>query len=216
MAHIYALHVKRSDNHMMRIGLTGGISSGKSTVSKMIKALGFPIIDADQLARDVVKPGENAYLKIVQAFGKDILLDDGTLNRKRLGDIIFSDETKRKQLNEIVHPEIRARMLSEMDAYENEGKTKAVVLDIPLLIESQLMHFVEKIILVYVDEEIQCQRLMTRDELSREEAQLRMAAQMSLKDKIPYADVVIDNNGSIASTKQQLRTIFASWNIIEG
>ncbi|KYC72601.1 dephospho-CoA kinase [Bacillus coagulans] len=195
------------------IGLTGGIASGKSTVSKMLKAKGFTIVDADIAARKVVEPGEPAYEQIIEAFGKGILLEDLTIDRKKLGALIFADEALRMKLNSIVHPAVRAWMTREKDrAIENGEKT--VFLDIPLLFESRLTYMVERTILVYVDEETQLKRLMARNGLSEKEAQMRIRAQMPLSEKKALADAVIDNNGSPEETKQQLEKIVSDWQLV--
>lgn len=195
------------------IGLTGGIASGKSTVSKMLKAKGFTIVDADIAARKVVEPGEPAYEQIIEAFGEGILLEDLTIDRKKLGALIFADEALRMKLNSIVHPAVRAWMTREKDrAIENGEKT--VFLDIPLLFESRLTYMVERTILVYVDEETQLKRLMARNGLSEKEAQMRIRAQMPLSEKKALADAVIDNNGSPEETKQQLEKIVLDWQLV--
>lgn len=195
------------------IGLTGGIASGKSTVSEMFKNLNMPVVDADKIAREVVMPGQEAYKQIVEKFGPEILREDQTLDRKKLGQIVFSDPKRREQLNKITHPAIRAHMLKERDQYV-QAKEKCVVLDIPLLFESKLMHFVEKIIVVYVDEEVQIRRLMNRDQFSEREAKQRIQAQMPLKEKRKQADAVIDNNGTIAESFRQLKETLKAWSII--
>ena len=188
------------------IGLTGGIASGKSTVSNMLKTKGFTIVDADIAARKVVEPGELAYEQIIEAFGEGILQQDLTLDRKKLGALIFADEALRMKLNSIVHPAVRAWMTREKDRAIENGK-KTVFLDIPLLFESRLTYMVERTILVYVDEETQLKRLMARNGLSEKEAQMRIRAQMPLSEKKALADAVLDNNGSLEETKQQLEKI---------
>uniref|UniRef100_A0A7U3YDN6 Dephospho-CoA kinase n=1 Tax=Geobacillus sp. (strain Y4.1MC1) TaxID=581103 RepID=A0A7U3YDN6_GEOS0 len=197
----------------LTIGLTGGIASGKSTVTKMIRELGIPVIDADQIARDVVKMGEEAYNQIIQAFGQKILQEDGEIDRAKLGAIVFHNEQERKKLNAIVHPAVRRRMLAEKEAYVQKG-AKTVVLDIPLLFESELTHLVDKTIVVYVDDDVQLERLMKRNGFSKEEALARIQAQMPLREKVKKADAVIDNNGTIEETKQQLWQIFKRWNAL--
>ncbi|AEH46907.1 dephospho-CoA kinase [Parageobacillus thermoglucosidasius] len=197
----------------LTIGLTGGIASGKSTVTKMIRELGIPVIDADQIARDVVKMGEEAYNQIIQAFGQEILQEDGEIDRAKLGAIVFHNEQERKKLNAIVHPAVRQRMLAEKEAYVQKG-AKTVVLDIPLLFESELTHLVDKTIVVYVDDDVQLERLMKRNGFSKEEALARIQAQMPLREKVKKADAVIDNNGTIEETKQQLWQIFKRWNAL--
>lgn len=195
------------------IGLTGSIASGKSTVSSMIKTLHIPVVDADKLARDVVEPGEEAYLEVIHAFGEEILLEDRTIDRKKLGEIIFSHADKREQLNGIVHPAIRKAMLRQRDEYVQDG-AKCVVLDIPLLFESKLTHFVDKTIVVYVEESVQLERLMSRDGYSEVEANQRIKSQLSMNKKARLADAVIDNNGSIKETDVQLKQLLMEWKAI--
>ncbi|KOO46861.1 dephospho-CoA kinase [Priestia koreensis] len=190
------------------IGLTGGIASGKSTVSNMLKEMNIPVIDADVIAREVVEPGEKAYEQIVEAFGEEILAVDKTLNRVKLGSIIFADEQKRTILNGIVHPAVRQSMLSQKEKLI-EANEPLVVLDIPLLFESNLTHLVDKVLLVYVDESVQLDRLMKRNDLSEQEAMNRIASQMKLIEKVSLADAVINNNGSVEETKQQLLSVLA-------
>src|SRR5699024_4786315 len=144
------------------IGLTGSIASGKSTIAHRIATYGIKIIDADQIAREVVEIGEPAYDKIVDTFGHSILHADQSIDRAKLGDIIFNDKEQRKALNAIVHPAIRKEMLHQRDLSVNAGE-KAVILDIPLLFESKLTHFVEKILVVSVEPAIQIERLMERN-----------------------------------------------------
>lgn len=196
------------------IGLTGSIATGKSTVASMFIDIGIPVIDADRIAREVVEPGEEAYKKVVETFGEEILLEDRSLNRPKLGRIVFSDEEKRNQLNSIVHPAIRKRMLEKRDAYLKNGEG-CVVLDIPLLFESKLEHFVDKIIVVYVDEDVQLKRLLERNQLTKEEALERIRSQMPVKDKIELADAVIDNNGTIEHSFKQLKEILQKWDVLE-
>lgn len=196
------------------IGLTGSIATGKSTVASMFIDIGIPVIDADRIAREVVEPGEEAYKKVVETFGEEILLEDRSLNRPKLGRIVFSDEEKRNQLNSIVHPAIRKKMLEKRDAYLKNGEG-CVVLDIPLLFESKLEHFVDKIIVVYVDEDVQLKRLLERNQLTKEEALERIRSQMPVKDKIELADAVIDNNGTIEHSFKQLKEILQKWDVLE-
>lgn len=197
----------------LTIGLTGGIASGKSTVTEMIRGLGIPVIDADQIARDVVKAGEEAYEQIIQTFGQDILQENGEIDRAKLGAIVFYNEQERKKLNAIVHPAVRRRMLAEKEAYVQKG-AKTIVLDIPLLFESELTHFIDKIIVVYVDDDIQLERLMKRNGFSKEEALARIRSQLPLHEKVKKADAVINNNGTIEETKQQLLQILKEWNAL--
>lgn len=195
------------------IGLTGSIGTGKSTVAKMFKKLNIPVIDADEIARLVVEPGKEAYNKIVETFGEEILQDDRTLDRKRLGAIVFGDEAKREQLNSIVHPAIRKEMLKQRDYYL-EQNVPCIVLDIPLLYESKLEHFVEKVIVVSTSRDTQLERILQRDQMSKEEALQRMNSQIDVAKKAELADAVIDNNGTLEETEQQLIHILQQWNVL--
>ena len=188
------------------IGLTGGIASGKSTISSMLQEKGIRVVDADHIARVVVEVGEPAYNQIVEEFGIEILKEDKTINREKLGTIIFSDENKRQTLNSIVHPAVRKEMLKQVEEEKNK-QSNAVVLDIPLLFESKLTHIVDKTLLVYVDQETQMKRLMKRNGYNEEEAKMRIDSQLPLYEKRELSDYIIDNNGSIESTKKQLNDL---------
>ncbi|RST76347.1 dephospho-CoA kinase [Siminovitchia acidinfaciens] len=194
------------------VGLTGGIASGKSTVSKLLEKRGFTIVDADIAARKVVEPGESAYSEIVEAFGKEILLKDGTLDRDKLGSIVFQNEEERQKLNGIVHPAVRKKMKEWQEEAIKAGK-QTVVLDIPLLYESKLTHLVEKVIVVYVNEETQLKRLMERNEFTEDEAKSRISSQMPLREKLELADAVLDNNGTIEETEKQLDQLIEKWKL---
>ncbi|OAS88820.1 MULTISPECIES: dephospho-CoA kinase [Metabacillus] len=190
------------------IGLTGGIASGKSTVSDMLRKQGIRVIDADQIAREVVEIGKPAYEQIVKTFGQDILHEDKTINREKLGTLIFSEENKRQQLNKIVHPAVRKEMLKQTEE-EKAHQAKIVVLDIPLLFESKLTYMVDEIIVVYVDEETQLKRLMKRNSYSEEEAKIRIGSQLPLKEKAELADEIIHNQGSIEETRAQVHELIS-------
>ncbi|MFS0787471.1 dephospho-CoA kinase [Shouchella sp. 1P09AA] len=187
----------------MNIGLTGGIASGKSFVSTYLSEKGLPIIDADKIARLVVEPGTPALEQIVNQFGEKILQADGHLDRKALGSIVFASEEKRNQLNRIVHPAVREKMLHDAAAYKKEGYDR-IIFDIPLLVESHLFHLVDQVWVVYVDEETQLERLMERDGSTREEALQRIRAQIPLDQKIQYGDQIIKNSGTKQETAQQI------------
>lgn len=193
------------------IGLTGGIASGKSTVAAILRKQGIKVVDADQISREVVEVGKPVYKKIIEVFGIGILNDDKSINRGKLGSIIFSDETKRQELNSIVHPAVRKEMIFQIEEARKK-KLNTVVLDIPLLFESNLTHMVQKTILVYVDEQTQLQRLMARNQYSEEEAIMRIQSQMPLKEKVKLSDYVIDNNGPIESTEQQVLELIQTLN----
>lgn len=193
----------------MIIGLTGGIATGKSTVTAMLRERGIPVIDADQIAREVVEPGKPAYEAIVEHFGRDILHPDETLDRKRLGEIVFSDESERQKLNAIVHPEVRRVMLEEAKAAEQKG-APIVFMDIPLLFESKLQYMVEKIAVVYAPPEMQLARMMERDELEEEQARKRLRAQFPIEQKKQEADFLIDNSRTREETEQQVEEMLAA------
>ncbi|MEK4336098.1 MULTISPECIES: dephospho-CoA kinase [Bacillus] len=192
------------------IGLTGGIASGKSTVSQMIKEKGIRVVDADIIAKEAVSKGSATLHQIVQTFGEEVLLPNGELNRQQLGAIIFSDEEKRKKLNAIVHPEVRKEMLEQRDEGVSNNET-FVVLDIPLLFESKLEGLVDRIIVVYTTPELQLSRLMNRNDLSEEEALNRIHSQQPLEEKCQKADRVIENTKDLAFIRKQLENILNEW-----
>lgn len=195
------------------IGITGGIASGKSSVSQYIKELGFQVVDADVASRAVVEPGEDAYLQVVKAFGEDLLCPDGSIDRTKLGSIIFHDQEKRLLLNSIVHPAVRNWMRQETEKALAAGAA-TVFMDIPLLFESKLTFMVEKTLLIYVDESVQLERLMNRNALTKPDALARIRSQMPLKDKKALADAIVDNNGDIEETKKQVEEVLKKWNIL--
>ena len=198
----------------MIIGLTGSIASGKSTVAKMIKSYGLPIVDADVVARQVVEPGTPTLKKIAEAFGTEVIAHDGSMDRAKVGSIIFHNEEMRKTLNSIIHPAIREEMLRQRDEFISFGE-KNIFMDIPLLFESKLEHFVEKIIVVSVNKEVQLQRLMERNGLSVEEANARIATQIPVIEKEQLADAVIHNNGTLEDTAIQLQNVLYEWNVLK-
>lgn len=194
------------------IGLTGSIASGKSTIAHKLSEYGIEIIDADKIAREVVEPGKRAYTEVVEAFGPSILRPDETIDRPQLGERIFNNEKERQTLNSIVHPAIRKEMIERRDRFVERGD-EAVVLDIPLLFESKLTHFVEKILVVSVQPHVQIARLMERNELTSEEATRRISSQIPVQEKEALADAVIDNNGTKEESYEQLDEILQQWGI---
>lgn len=189
---------------MKIIGLTGGIGSGKSTVSQMIRRAGIPVICADKYAREVVGPGRKAYKKIVKTFGKEILKKNKTINRLKLGSIVFQSPGKRKILNKIVHPEVLRQMKQETKGLK--GK-KPAIWDVPLLFEAGFDKMCGVIVLVDSPEKTRIKRLMKRDDLSQSEIKKRMASQMPMKKKRKKADYIIDNSGTIIKTKRQVEQL---------
>jgi dephospho-CoA kinase len=188
----------------MNIGLTGGIASGKSTVAAMLVRKGAILIDADQIAREVVMPESLGLQQVADRFGKEIVLEDGSLDRKQLGSIVFSNPTARKDLEKILHPLVRQSMWAQMQKLEADFPEKLVVVDVPLLYESQLQQHFSKVMVVYVPEKMQMERLISRDGMTFEAAELRLRAQMPIEQKKELADIVIHNEGSLLDTEQQI------------
>jgi dephospho-CoA kinase len=188
----------------MNIGLTGGIATGKSTVAKLLTERGALLIDLDKIAREIVEPGEPALRLIAQRFGQAVLQEDGSLDRKKLGQIVFADAAERKALESITHPAIRAVMKQRMADYDRDYPRRLTVVDVPLLYESELTSYFEQVMVVYVPREEQLQRLIERDKLSVEEAERRLAAQMDIEEKKRRADILIDNSGTLAETEVQI------------
>ena len=187
----------------MIIGLTGGIASGKSTVVEMIKEAGYKVIDADQLVHDMQTKGGRLYRSLLDWLGEAILLSDGELDRPKLGQLIFSSEEMRHQSAEIQGKIIREELAAKRDCLAKEEDV--FFMDIPLLIENNYQDWFDQIWLVAVSPEVQRQRLMKRNHLSAEEADMRIASQMPLSEKLPYASLVIDNNGSIDDLKEKVK-----------
>ena len=178
------------------LGLTGSIATGKSTVAKLFLSAGIPVVDADLGARAVVLPGAPGLADIIEHFGEAYLLSDGTLDRKRLGALIFSDREKRKELDVLLKERINDWIQAEKERYISEGH-KLIVLDIPLLYEGGYEDSCDAVMVVYVPEELQVQRLMSRNHLDADEAARRMQSQLSIEKKKELADFVIDNSGTI-------------------
>ncbi len=194
----------------MRIGLTGGIATGKSTVSRLLEARGVRIVDADVIARDVMNPGQPLLAAVAARFGSEFLLPDGGLDRRRMAAHIFERPEERQALNAIVHPAIRAEIRRQVDACEAADPEAIVAADIPLLYESGLEELYEKIVVVYVPRPVQLTRLMQRDGLSPEEAEGRLNAQLDIEDKKRRADYVIDNAGTPEDTELQVERLLES------
>ncbi|EAC4172677.1 dephospho-CoA kinase [Listeria monocytogenes] len=187
------------------IGLTGSVATGKSTVSNLIQQAGIPLVDADIAARKVVEPGTEGLKEIVAYFGEEILLADGTLDRAKLGEIIFKDKEKREKLNEITHPRVKDYMLEARERFFRAGE-ELVFFDIPLLFESHLESLVDQIVVVWTTPETELKRLMERNNLTKEDALRRIESQMGIDEKARKADFVIDNNESLEKTQKQVYT----------
>lgn len=192
---------------MTVLGLTGSFGSGKSVVARMFAALGAVIIDADEIAKEVVKPGTPAFQEIVQAFGREVLGEQGALDRKRLAAMVFQDAAKREMLNRIVHPRVRKRELELLSQYKDNP---LVVLSVPLLFENNMEHLVDKVVVVVVNEAERMRRLTEQqDGLTPDEIQRRLQAQMPQEEKRKRANSVIDNSGNLEETQAQVKQLAA-------
>ncbi|KAL1915005.1 uncharacterized protein VTP21DRAFT_7710 [Calcarisporiella thermophila] len=191
---------------MRIIGLTGGIATGKSTVSRAFRSLSIPVIDADLIAHQIMEPGQPGYRDILRHFGTSILHPDGRIDREKLGAIIFADAEQRKVLNKCTHPHVRREIWKKIFWYWFVGE-RLIVLDVPLLIESGMHKFVSAVVVVFCSEKLQLSRLMARDNSTEQQAKQRIRAQMPLSEKCRYANHIIDNSGSKAETERQVRNL---------
>jgi dephospho-CoA kinase len=193
---------------MIIVGLTGGIATGKSSIAAMFAKRGAYILDFDELAHLVVEPDRPAWKDIVDFFGSSILKEDRTLDRPKLGKIVFSDAEKRKTLQQFIYPRISEEYLRRVQEIAEEDADPIVLADVPLLIEQHMQPMFAKIILVYATREQQIKRLTERDGLALEDALKRLAAQMPIDDKLKYADYVIRNTGSLQESEAQVEEIW--------
>jgi dephospho-CoA kinase len=195
----------------MLIGLTGGVGSGKDLVSEGFKSLGASIIDADIIARDILKPGAPTYLEVIKEFGSEILQADKSIDRKKLGAIVFSNPERLKKLNAITHPvimrEVEARV-AELKERLGLANDAIIIINAPLLIEVGHTELVEKLIVVYCDEDKQIERIIKRDSLTKDEALQRIRSQMPLTEKIKISDIAINNNHTREETLKQVREVY--------
>jgi dephospho-CoA kinase len=191
------------------VGLTGGIATGKSTVSAMFAHLGAKVIDADLLAREVVMPGQPALAEIVAEFGEAVLQPDGHLDRRKLGAIVFNDPDRRRRLEQITHPAIHTRQQRVLSVYDEEAFEGIVLWDAAVLIESGGHKRMDKLVVVETDQDTELSRLMARDGMGEAEARGRIATQMPVAEKAKLADYVIDNSGSRADTERQVRQVYS-------
>ncbi len=193
---------------VMRVGLTGGIACGKSVVMRELGRLGCHLIDADQIARDVVEPEQPGWQRVVQQFGPEVLLADGQIDRRRLGRIIFSDPSKREKLNHMLHPLILEAEEDRIYWLKKSGFHGLIVVEAALMIEAGSHKNYEKLIVVYCDPTVQLKRLALRDKLTIDEARGRIESQMPLEDKMKHASHLIDTSGSLRSTHEQVRNVY--------
>ena len=192
---------------MLRVGLTGSIGVGKSFVASVFVELGCHVVDADQTAREVVMPGTPGLKALTEAFGEEILNPDGTLDRKQLGAIVFNDESQRQRLNHILHPFIIVRQDEIMNAWEAEDPDGIGIIDAALMIESGGYKRFDKLIVVHCRPEVQLERLMLRDKLSRDEALRRINSQMPQEEKLRFADYLIDTSDGFELTRTQIISV---------
>ncbi|MDI3481854.1 MAG: dephospho-CoA kinase [Tepidanaerobacteraceae bacterium] len=189
---------------MKVIGLTGGIASGKSTVSMLLRNKGAAIIDADEISREILRPGKPAWKAVIDCFGRGILCDNENIDRKKLGSIVFSDSAELEKLNRITHPAIMEEIKKRLDYYRKK-REKIVVIDAALLLELGLNSMVDEVWLVAVDEKTQLKRLLARERgMSYKDAMNRIKAQMPLEEKVKMADKIIDNSGNIEETGRKI------------
>jgi dephospho-CoA kinase len=193
---------------MLRVGLTGSIAAGKSFVASVFEELGCHVVDADQTAREVVMPGTPGLKALTEAFGEEVLNPDGTLNRKQLGAVVFADESQRQRLNHILHPFIIARQDEILSEWEEEDPDGIGIVDAALMIESGGYRRFDKLIVVHCRPEVQLERLMLRDKLSRDEAQRRIDSQMPQEEKQKFADYLIDTSDGFEPTRAQTLRVF--------
>ncbi|CAC8740624.1 Dephospho-CoA kinase [Staphylococcus aureus] len=195
------------------IGLTGGIASGKSTVSELLSVFGFKVVDADKAAREAVKKGSKGLAQVREVFGDEAIDENGEMNRRYMGDLVFNHPEKRLELNAIIHPIVRDIMEEEKQEYLKQGYN--VIMDIPLLFENELENTVDGVWVVYTSESIQMDRLMQRNNLSLEDAKARVYSQISIDKKSRMADHVIDNLGDKLELKQNLERLLEEEGYIE-
>jgi len=192
---------------MLRLGLTGGIASGKSWVASLLRELDFHVLDADLLGHHLIEPGQAAHEDVGREFGREILRADGSVDRKKLGAIVFADPTRRKRLEEITHPAIGARQQRMLSVLDEEAFEGVVLWDAALLFESGGVAKMDRVVVVFADPETEGRRLMERDGLREAEARARIASQMPIAEKAKLADHVIDNSGTHEETERQLRAV---------
>ncbi|MFU8768162.1 MAG: dephospho-CoA kinase [Desulfotignum sp.] len=203
-----ALEKIRRDRHCLIVAVTGSIACGKTTVSEILEDLGAPLIDLDRIAREVVMPGTPGYDRIISAFGAGVVQPDGALDRKVLSGIVFADETKRRRLERITHPLIFDRFVEKLTELAAARPDSVIQAGVPLLIEMNIQHLFDRVIVVYLPKEIQLRRLAARDGISADKAAAIVASQLSADEKKPYAHYVIDNSRDHSHTREQVNRVW--------
>jgi dephospho-CoA kinase len=207
---------KETQDNLLLLGVTGGIASGKSSVTGMLREMGAPLIDLDRIAREVVEPGKPAWKEIVSFFGESILLKDGKLDRKKLSRVVFEDPEKRKKLERFTHPRINEAFEKSVEEISRRFTDPIIQAEVPLLFEVELQHRFHRVLVVHIPPELQIQRLMQRDGISREAAQRILKAQMPIDEKARRADFVIHNEGTLEETRAQVKEVWKALKRIQG
>jgi dephospho-CoA kinase len=202
------LEANRGKVNRLLLAVTGGIASGKSSVSKMLEDLGAPIIDYDVIAREIVEPGEPAWKDIVAYFGEQVLKEDRQIDRKKLSHIVFRDMEQRKKLESFTHPRIIEEAARQADEIAEKNPNAIIQVAVPLLFEINIQYKFHKVLLVYVPREIQIERLVERDAITKEAAESILKAQLPIDDKLGYADFVIHNEGTLEETRRQVEQVW--------
>ena len=200
---------------MLHVGLTGNIASGKSCAARVFAELGAHIIDADLIAHDLLTPGKPTYEKVREAFGGNIVLEDGSINRRKLGEIVFNDAAQRALLNSLVHPEVRTEVFRRIIELDKVSARGIVIVDAALMVESGLYKLYDKLVVVHCHPALQLARLVSRDGLSVKEARGRMAAQMPVEEKLQVADYKIDTSGTFRQTREQVEGTYRELVLLE-
>lgn len=195
---------------MIKIGVTGGIGTGKSTVSAILEELGAILLDADIISRQVVEPNERAYLEVVKTFGEKVLNKDKTLDRKKLAEIVFTSDDKRKLLEDIIHKEVIRVIKEKITLYHEYGYNGTIVLDVPIPVEDGFLDTVDKVWVVVSDNKIRLSRIIKRGGITAEDAQNRINSQLSQDNYMKLADVVIENNGNLIQLREKVKNIYSS------
>ena len=193
---------------MLRLGLTGGIASGKSVVAAMLREMGFEVLDADALAHRIIEPGEPAYHEIAREFGPEVVASNGYVNRAKLGAIVFADPAKLARLNAIIHPRVETAALRQLDEWAHSGKREAAFIEAALLVEAGYQKVLDGLVVTWCRPEQQLERLRSRG-LTEEQARQRIAAQLPIEEKLRHATYKIDCSGTIDETRRQVQALAA-------